>query len=81
MIAAAKDALALGKARELAHHYRWRASKIAPRDYGDRMAVTGGGPGAPPVAMQLDVSDRLAALLEHAKRRRGELVDVTPVTP
>ena len=24
----------LYKARELAHHYRWRASKIAPREYG-----------------------------------------------
>lgn len=24
-------------ARELAHHYRWRASKIAPRTYGDKI--------------------------------------------
>ena len=29
----------LAKARELAHHYRWRAAKIAPREYGDRVQV------------------------------------------
>lgn len=27
----------LKKAKELAHHYRWRASKIAPKEYGDRI--------------------------------------------
>ena len=27
----------LRKAKELAHHYRWRASKIAPKEYGDRV--------------------------------------------
>lgn len=35
----ATDPLGIAKARELAQHYRWRASKIAPRDYGDRMQV------------------------------------------
>jgi len=44
----AQDAFGLAKAKELAHHYRWRASKIAPRDYGDKVTqeVTGaaGGP-------------------------------------
>lgn len=44
----AEDALQLAKAKELAHHYRWRAAKTAPRDYGDKQAVelTGkdGGP-------------------------------------
>lgn len=33
----ATDKLTLGIAKEIAHHYRWRASKIAPADYGDRM--------------------------------------------
>jgi hypothetical protein len=28
---------AVTRARELASHYRWRASKYAPRDYGDRL--------------------------------------------
>ena len=33
----------LARAKELAQHYRWRASKYAPRDYGDRvdLNVTG----------------------------------------
>ena len=35
----ATDALSLAKAKELAHHYRWRASKIAPRSYGERVEV------------------------------------------
>lgn len=35
----AADEFDLKKARELAQHYRWRASKIAPRDYGDRLEV------------------------------------------
>lgn len=35
-IESAADAFELAKAKEMAHHYRWRASKIAPRDYGDK---------------------------------------------
>lgn len=35
----AADALEVTKARELAYHYRWRASKIAPKEYGDKTAV------------------------------------------
>lgn len=30
----------LAKARELAQHYRWRASKIAAKEYGDRQTLT-----------------------------------------
>lgn len=40
VILEAKNHFELAKARELAHHYRWRASKIAPKDYGDKLAVT-----------------------------------------
>jgi len=29
----------IAKARELAQHYRWRASKYAPRDYGDKLQL------------------------------------------
>lgn len=36
---AAQDPFELAKAKELAHHYRWRASKVAPKDYGDRQQV------------------------------------------
>lgn len=41
MIEEASDAFELAKAKELAHHFRWRASKIAPSDYGDRLRVDG----------------------------------------
>lgn len=39
-IQAATDPFELNKAREAAHHYRWRASKIAPREYGDKLDIT-----------------------------------------
>lgn len=34
---AAKDPISLGIAKEIAHHYRWRASKTAPAEYGDKV--------------------------------------------
>lgn len=37
----AKDDFELKKAKELAHHYRWRSSKIAPLDYGDKTILAG----------------------------------------
>jgi hypothetical protein len=36
----AEDGFGLSKAKELAHHFRWRASKIAPTDYGDKIEQT-----------------------------------------
>jgi hypothetical protein len=36
----ATDPLQVSKARELAHHYRWRARMIDPKRYGDRSKVT-----------------------------------------
>jgi hypothetical protein len=33
----AADSFELAKAKELAHHLRWRASKIDPRNYGDKV--------------------------------------------
>lgn len=54
----AGDPFDLAKAKELAHHYRWRAAKIAPRDYGERVTqeVTGadGGPVEISVKVPLD---------------------------
>ena len=41
----AGDPFELSKAKELSHHYRWRASKIAPKEYGDKTQVTGEGGG------------------------------------
>ena len=43
LLAGAGDPFGLAKAKELAHHYRWRASKIAPRDYGDKVELRGSG--------------------------------------
>jgi len=35
----AKDGFGLAKARELASHYRWKASKSNPREYGDKIEI------------------------------------------
>ena len=37
----AADPLALAKARELAQHFRWRASKLDPWNYGDKVQLGG----------------------------------------
>lgn len=65
-IRTASDDMSLKKAKELAHHYRWRAAKIAPREYGDRQ-VLAGDPEAPLTGMSeeaLDaaISAKLAAM-------------------
>ena len=36
---AAIDPFSLAKARELASHYRWKASKSNPREYGDKLEI------------------------------------------
>lgn len=41
----------LGRARELAQHYRWRASKINPKEYGDKLETTHQG-GKTPIKIQ-----------------------------
>ena len=42
-IRGATDEFELRKARELAQHFRWRATKIAPKEYGERQAVEHSG--------------------------------------
>lgn len=44
VLAEAKTNFELQKARELAHHYRWRASKISPQ-YNDKVVQEHTGPG------------------------------------
>ena len=39
----AGDQFELSKAKELAHHYRWRASKVHPADYGIKPAIISEG--------------------------------------
>lgn len=43
LLAGAKTDFKLAQAKELAHHYRWRASKTAPKEYGDKTAVEHSG--------------------------------------
>ena len=40
-ISNAKDPFELSQAKEMAHHYRWRASKIAPKVYGEKLELAG----------------------------------------
>jgi hypothetical protein len=61
----AADAFALAKAKEAAHHLRWRASKIAPADYGDRQAVELSGKDGGPIQTQAVLTPE-----ERAKRIR-----------
>lgn len=65
-IADAADPFELSKAKELAHHYRWRASKIAPAAYGDKVAI-GGAEDLPPIKIDpVEGARRLAFLLANA---------------
>jgi transcriptional regulator with XRE-family HTH domain len=36
---AASDPFTLARARELAQHYRWKASKASPKEYGDKIEI------------------------------------------
>lgn len=58
----AKDPFELSKAKEMAHHYRWRASKIAPKVYGEKTETTLTGPDGGPVqiARKLDNAELMA---------------------
>jgi len=55
----------LKKAKELAHHYRWRASKIAPAEYGDRLqhANDPDNPLVPAQVTDADLDARIQALM------------------
>jgi hypothetical protein len=60
------DNLTFSQARELAHHYRWRAAKIAPREYGDKITqeITGkdGAPLLDPASVRGMAPEELSAL-------------------
>jgi transposase-like protein len=55
LISAAQDPLDLQKAKELAHHYRWRASKIAPRSYGDKVQQEITGADGKPIEQNMNI--------------------------
>ena len=53
VIEKADDPFQLDKAKQLAHHYRWRASKIAPADYGDKVKTEHSGLNNGPIEFAL----------------------------
>ena len=61
---AASDPFTLAKARELAQHYRWKASKASPKEYGDKIEIDQKTTLVDLTDEQLDA--RLAQLLEQS---------------
>lgn len=43
VIEEADDQFSLAKAKELAHHYRWKASKASPKEFGDKVETVVSG--------------------------------------
>jgi hypothetical protein len=39
----ASEPFELARAKELAHHLRWKATKVAPKDYGDKVDLNHSG--------------------------------------
>ena len=74
---AAKDQTEVARARELASHYRWRASKADPANFAERIGI--GGAGLPLIEpadtpeRRLDIARRLAFALELGSRAADEL--------
>lgn len=70
----AEDPFNLAKAREKAQHWRWRASKIAPREYGEKMAI-GGAEDLPPIQQTFSLkgfsAEELATMEALARKAAG----------
>jgi len=49
-------------ARELAHHYRWRAKCYAPKDYGDKTVIMGDETSPVTVKLMADADELLKKL-------------------
>lgn len=67
-IAGARDPFELSRAKELAHHYRWRAAKTAPKDYGEKIAI-GGADDLPAIQSETTFSDAQLAAIAAASSR------------
>lgn len=68
-LAAATDPFELSRAKELAHHYRWRAKALAPREYGDRVTQEHTGAGGGPIALAaVDLKNLTDEELERMQR-------------
>jgi len=77
----AGDPFELAKAKELAHHYRWRAAKIAPRDYGERVTqeLTGEGGGPIQHAHTVGLSAETAGFLDAMRTGSSGPGSASPV--
>ena len=58
------------RARELAHHYRWKASKRNPRKYGDKLDMTSGNE---PLKSNLNIVVDNSETADTLKRLREEM--------
>lgn len=52
----ASDPFELSKAKEIAQHLRWRAAKIAPKQYGDKVQQEVTGANGGPVQIKADMT-------------------------
>lgn len=68
LIANASDEFELKKAKELAHHYRWRAKAIAPKEYGDKVELSS-DPTAP------IVPPRILVVGVEPRKRLGDTIE------
>ena len=55
VIEQALDPFELQRAKELAHHYRWRASKTAPKEYGEKTTTEHTGADGGPIQARIAV--------------------------
>lgn len=60
------------RARELAQHYRWMASKRNPKKYGDKLDVTSGGEPVQKADLSAIPSDVLKALINANRDKDTE---------
>ena len=60
------------RARELAQHYRWMASKRNPKKYGDKLDVTSGGEPVQKADLSTIPSDVLKALINANRDKDTE---------
>lgn len=63
----AADDFELKKAKELSHHYRWRAKAIRPLEYGDRTMLS----GDPENPLMKATDDQIDARLNELLRKAG----------
>lgn len=80
ILSKARNTFQLTKAREIASHKRWRASKIAPKIYGDRQELVGAGgdPLIPPEPRDhMEIARRIAFGLRRVTDAMGKGVTST----